>query len=85
MQATQKALKRQHLLKWYHPAQGGASTLDLKPSTSDTYETGLKSQNQLGDFTLAVFKQKLRMILFQRKALVVGQPSAMQIKPYVKA
>ncbi|MCP6612525.1 TonB-dependent receptor, partial [Klebsiella pneumoniae] len=28
----------------------------LKPSTSDTYETGLKSQNLLGDFTLAVFQ-----------------------------
>ncbi|QJF40951.1 TonB-dependent receptor [Acinetobacter baumannii] len=43
-----------------YPAQGGASTLDLKPSTSDTYETGLKSQNQLGDFTLAVFQTKTK-------------------------
>ena len=41
---------------------------DLKPSTSDTYETGLKTQNLLGDFTLAVFQTKLRMILFQRGA-----------------
>lgn len=43
-----------------YPAQGGASTLDLKPSTSDTYETGLKSQNHLGDFTLAVFQTKTK-------------------------
>ncbi|MDH2520414.1 TonB-dependent receptor family protein [Acinetobacter baumannii] len=43
-----------------YPAQGGASTLVLKPSTSDTYETGLKSQNQLGDFTLAVFQTKTK-------------------------
>ncbi|MBP4062670.1 TonB-dependent receptor [Acinetobacter baumannii] len=43
-----------------YPAQGGASTLDLKPSISDTYETGLKSQNQLGDFTLAVFQTKTK-------------------------
>ncbi|WP_213067257.1 TonB-dependent receptor family protein [Acinetobacter pittii] len=33
---------------------------DLKPSTSDTYETGLKSQNQFGDFTLAVFQTKTK-------------------------
>ncbi len=33
---------------------------DLKPSTSDTYETGLKSQNHLGDFTLAVFQTKTK-------------------------
>lgn len=33
---------------------------DLKPSTSDTYETGLKSQNGLGDFTLAVFQTKTK-------------------------
>jgi iron complex outermembrane receptor protein len=31
---------------------------DLKPATSDNYELGLKSQNQLGDFTLAVFQSK---------------------------
>ncbi|MFX9004047.1 TonB-dependent receptor, partial [Acinetobacter baumannii] len=30
------------------------------PSTSDTYETGLKSQNLLGDFTLAVFQTKTK-------------------------
>ncbi|ENW89989.1 TonB-dependent receptor family protein [Acinetobacter dispersus] len=29
---------------------------DLKPSTSDNYEVGLKSQNQFGDFTLAIFQ-----------------------------
>ncbi|WP_445403842.1 TonB-dependent receptor domain-containing protein [Acinetobacter vivianii] len=33
---------------------------DLKPSTSDNYELGLKSQNQLGDFTLAVFQSKTK-------------------------
>ncbi|WPP77877.1 TonB-dependent receptor [Acinetobacter pittii] len=33
---------------------------DLKPSTSDTYEIGLKSQNSLGDFTLAVFQTKTK-------------------------
>ncbi len=33
---------------------------DLRPSTSDTYEAGLKSQNQLGDFTLAVFQTKTK-------------------------
>ena len=32
-----------------------ASSFDLKPATSDTYEVGLKSSNTLGDFTLAVF------------------------------
>ncbi|NNP67766.1 TonB-dependent receptor [Acinetobacter sp. Ac_5812] len=31
---------------------------DLKPSTSDNYEIGLKSQNPFGDFTLAVFQSK---------------------------
>ncbi|CAM4367426.1 hypothetical protein F901_00359 [Acinetobacter dispersus] len=31
---------------------------DLKPSTSDNYEVGLKSQNPFGDFTLAVFQSK---------------------------
>ncbi|RPE26877.1 iron complex outermembrane receptor protein [Acinetobacter sp. BIGb0102] len=38
-----------------YPAQGGASTLDLKPSKSDNYELGLKSSNMLGDFNLATF------------------------------
>ncbi|MFJ1520730.1 TonB-dependent receptor family protein [Acinetobacter sp. ABJ_C1_1] len=33
---------------------------DLKPSTSDTYEAGLKSRNKLGDFTLAVFQTKTK-------------------------
>ena len=33
---------------------------DLKPSNSDTYEAGLKSQNLLGDFTLAVFQTKTK-------------------------
>ena len=32
----------------------------LKASTSDTYEAGLKSQNRLGDFTLAVFQTKTK-------------------------
>ncbi|OTG64776.1 TonB-dependent receptor [Acinetobacter silvestris] len=30
----------------------------LKPASSDNYEIGLKSQNQLGDFTAAVFQSK---------------------------
>lgn len=38
-----------------YPAQGGASTLDLKPSKSDNYEIGLKSANVLGNFNLATF------------------------------
>ncbi|NNH01319.1 TonB-dependent receptor [Acinetobacter sp. ANC 5414] len=29
---------------------------DLKPANSDNYELGLKSQNQLGNFTAAIFK-----------------------------
>ena len=29
---------------------------DLKPATSDNYELGLKSQNQLGNFTAAIFQ-----------------------------
>lgn len=33
---------------------------NLKPSTSDNYELGLKSQNQFGDFTLAVFQSKTK-------------------------
>ena len=38
-----------------YPAQGGASSLDLKPSKSDNYELGLKSSNVFGDFNLATF------------------------------
>lgn len=33
---------------------------ELKPSTSDNYEVGLKSQNYLGDFTLAVFQSRTK-------------------------
>lgn len=33
---------------------------NLKPSSSDNYELGVKSQNQLGDFTLAVFQSKTK-------------------------
>ncbi|MBJ9986296.1 TonB-dependent receptor [Acinetobacter sp. S40] len=33
---------------------------NLKPSNSDTYEAGLKSQNPLGDFTLAIFQTKTK-------------------------
>ncbi len=32
----------------------------LKPSTSDNYEVGLKSQNYLGDFTFALFQSKTK-------------------------
>ncbi|MND26091.1 Vitamin B12 transporter BtuB [compost metagenome] len=52
-----------------YPVRGGASTLDLKPSTSDTYETGLKSQNQLGDFTLAVFQTKTKNDIVSAESL----------------
>lgn len=41
------------------PAKSGFN-FDLKPSTSDNYEIGLKSQNPLGDFTLAVFQSKTK-------------------------
>ncbi|EHU3348352.1 TonB-dependent receptor [Acinetobacter baumannii] len=40
----------------YRPDGQSGFNFDLTASTSDTYETGLKSQNQLGDFTLAVFQ-----------------------------
>lgn len=45
-----------------YPADTSKSgfNFDLKPSTSDTYEAGLKSQNSLGDFTLAVFQTKTK-------------------------
>ncbi|EPF69318.1 TonB-dependent receptor [Acinetobacter gyllenbergii] len=33
---------------------------NLKPSSSDNYELGVKSQNLLGDFTLAVFQSKTK-------------------------
>ena len=33
---------------------------DLKPASSDNYEIGLKSQNNLGDFTLALFQSKTK-------------------------
>lgn len=33
---------------------------DLKPSSSDNYEIGLKSKNSLGDFTLAAFQSKTK-------------------------
>ncbi|PKF36152.1 TonB-dependent receptor family protein [Acinetobacter proteolyticus] len=33
---------------------------NLKPSSSDNYELGVKLQNQLGDFTLAVFQSKTK-------------------------
>ncbi|MCU4348845.1 TonB-dependent receptor [Acinetobacter lactucae] len=42
----------------YRPDGESGFNFDLTASTSDTYETGLKSQNQLGDFTLAVFQTK---------------------------
>jgi len=44
----------------YRPDGESGFNFDLKPSTSDTYETGLKSQNHLGDFTLAVFQTKTK-------------------------
>lgn len=44
----------------YRPDGQSGFNFDLIASTSDTYETGLKSQNQLGDFTLAVFQTKTK-------------------------
>ncbi|CAI3154571.1 Ferric aerobactin receptor [Acinetobacter calcoaceticus] len=44
----------------YRPDGESGFNFDLTASTSDTYETGLKSQNHLGDFTLAVFHTKTK-------------------------
>ncbi|UGQ26911.1 TonB-dependent receptor family protein [Acinetobacter calcoaceticus] len=44
----------------YRPDGLSGFNFDLTASTSDTYETGLKSQNHLGDFTLAVFQTKTK-------------------------
>ncbi|KHN66769.1 TonB-dependent receptor [Acinetobacter calcoaceticus] len=44
----------------YRPDGESGFNFDLSASTSDTYETGLKSQNHLGDFTLAVFQTKTK-------------------------
>ncbi|WP_336012576.1 TonB-dependent receptor [Acinetobacter calcoaceticus] len=44
----------------YRPDGESGFNSDLTASTSDTYETGLKSQNHLGDFTLAVFQTKTK-------------------------
>lgn len=44
----------------YRPDGQSGFNFDLTASISDTYETGLKSQNQLGDFTLAVFQTKTK-------------------------
>lgn len=38
----------------------GGFNFDLEASSSDTYEFGLKSQNMLGNFTLAVFQTKTK-------------------------
>lgn len=44
----------------YRPDGQSGFNFDLTASTSDTYETGLKSQNQLGNLTLAVFQTKTK-------------------------
>lgn len=44
----------------YRPDGLSGFNFGLTASTSDTYETGLKSQNLLGDFTLAVFQTKTK-------------------------
>ncbi|MEQ1160838.1 TonB-dependent receptor [Acinetobacter calcoaceticus] len=44
----------------YRPDSLSGFNFGLTASTSDTYETGLKSQNHLGDFTLAVFQTKTK-------------------------
>ncbi|WP_155120914.1 TonB-dependent receptor family protein [Acinetobacter calcoaceticus] len=44
----------------YRPDGLSGFNFGLTASTSDTFETGLKSQNHLGDFTLAVFQTKTK-------------------------
>jgi len=44
----------------YRPDGLSGFNFGLTASTSDIYETGLKSQNHLGDFTLAVFQTKTK-------------------------
>lgn len=44
----------------YRPDGQGGFNFALNPSTSDNYEAGLKSNNILGNFTLAVFQSKTR-------------------------
>ncbi|MCU4414186.1 TonB-dependent receptor [Acinetobacter sp. WU_MDCI_Axc73] len=44
----------------YRPDGQGGFNFALDASSSDTYEAGLKSQNSLGDFTLAVFQTKTK-------------------------
>lgn len=44
----------------YRPDGLSGFNFGLTASTSDTYETGLKSKTQLGDFTLAVFQTKTK-------------------------
>ena len=44
----------------YRPDGESGFNFDLTASTSDTYEIGLKTQNHLGDFTLAVFQTKTK-------------------------
>ncbi|ENX39488.1 TonB-dependent receptor [Acinetobacter sp. NIPH 2100] len=40
--------------------QKSGFNFSLKPSTSDNYEVGLKSQNPFGDFTLAIFQSETK-------------------------
>jgi iron complex outermembrane receptor protein len=68
----------------YRPDGQGGFNFDLKPSNSDTYEAGLKSQNLLGDFTLAVFQTKTKDDIVSAGSQMDVQLSVMQIKPYVK-
>jgi outer membrane receptor protein involved in Fe transport len=77
-------LKHQPLPKWLTDARWTGFNFDLKPSNSDTYEAGLKSQNLLGDFTLAVFQTKTKDDIVSAGSLMDVQLSVMQIKPYVK-
>ncbi|WP_130802365.1 TonB-dependent receptor family protein [Acinetobacter ihumii] len=44
----------------YRPDGQGGFNFALDASSSDTYEAGLKSQNPLGDFTVAVFQTKTK-------------------------
>ncbi|MCH7386997.1 TonB-dependent receptor [Acinetobacter modestus] len=50
-----KGFETPTFIEMAYPAQGGANSLDLKPSKSDNYELGLKLSNVFGDFNLATF------------------------------
>ena len=68
----------------YRPDGLGGFNFDLNASTSDTYEAGLKSQNRLGDFTLAAFQTKTKDDIVSAGSTNGRATFAMPIKPYVR-